>query len=208
MPKGLNGVTGVSHKFKNRIGSRNERLLFIEYLGVDSHKHGIWLAKCDCGNTTKTTTPHLTKSCGCLRKEKTRKLGLSSRFLSDSERLESRKISAAKQREKRKSCPVKSMAARLSRLHRHALAQVNAIKTSPTFEALGYTAFEFKEHIEKQFVDGMSWENMSEWQIDHIYPISLAKDIDDVKRLNQLSNLRPLWAKENNLKKNKLVNLI
>jgi hypothetical protein len=208
MPKGLDSFTGVSHKFKDRLGSRNGRLIFIEYLGVDCHKHGIWLAQCDCGNKTQTTTPHTTKSCGCIRRENAKKIGLSRRILSDEERIYNRKFSAAKQREKRKVCPIKSMASRLSRLHRHALAQINAIKTSPTFESLGYSAFDFKCHIEKQFLEGMSWENMSEWQIDHIQPISLAKTIDDVKRLNQLSNLRPLWAKDNNLKKNKLVTLL
>jgi hypothetical protein len=77
---------------------------------------------------------------------------------------------------------------------------VGAIKTSPTFEALGYSVLEFVTHIERQFSGGMSWSNMSEWQIDHIIPISSAKSEDDVFALNQLSNLRPMWALENNRK--------
>jgi len=44
------------------------------------------------------------------------------------------------------------MQSRLSRLHRHALAQVGAIKTSPTFAELGYSAKEFVVHIERQFL--------------------------------------------------------
>ena len=31
---------------------------------------------------------------------------------------------------------------------------------------------QLKEHIEKQFVDGMSWDNWGEWHIDHIKPVS------------------------------------
>lgn len=100
------------------------------------------------------------------------------------------------------------MQARLSRLHRHALAQVNAIKTSPTFEQLGYSVDDFVAHIERQFVPRMGWHNMSKWQIDHIVPVSEAKTEDDVIALNQLSNLRPMWSHENNAKKNKRSNLL
>jgi hypothetical protein len=100
------------------------------------------------------------------------------------------------------------MQARLSRLHRHALAMVGAIKTSPTFEQLGYTAEEFVAHIERQFVKGMGWHNMREWQIDHIIPVSEAKTEQDVVALNQLSNLRPMWADQNNAKKDKRLSLI
>ena len=100
------------------------------------------------------------------------------------------------------------MQARLSRLHRHALSQVGAIKTSPTFEALGYSASEFVAHIERQFAKGMGWHNMSQWQIDHILPISDAKTVEDVAALNQLPNLRPMWAPENNAKKNRRQSLL
>lgn len=109
--------------------------------------------------------------------------------------------SAARQRARRGADPVKVMHARLSRLHRHALRQVGAIKTSPTFQQLGYSAEEFVTHIERQFVKGMGWHNMDQWQIDHIRPVSEAKDESDVVALNQLPNLRPLWSKENNAKK-------
>lgn len=106
------------------------------------------------------------------------------------------------------SNPVNKAHSRISRLFRHAIASVNAIKTSPTLEMLGYTVDDFCVHIEKQFLKGMSWDNMNQWQIDHIIPISSAKNLDDVVRLNQLSNLRPLWSKENNLKKNKMLTLL
>jgi hypothetical protein len=100
------------------------------------------------------------------------------------------------------------MQARLSRLHRHALKQVGAIKKSPTFEQLGYTVEEFVRHIERQFLPGMGWHNMSEWQIDHIVPVAEAATERDVIALNQLPNLRPMWATENNAKKARRVSLL
>lgn len=100
------------------------------------------------------------------------------------------------------------MQARLSRLHRHALSRVGAIKTSKTFEQLGYTVDEFVRHVERQFHSGMGWHNMSEWQVDHIVPASSARNLEDVIALNQLSNLRPMWAEENNKKKNSRTSLL
>lgn len=47
----------------------------IEYVGMNKTHNCLWLCKCDCGNTFVTTATHLrsghTKSCGCLRDEKT-----------------------------------------------------------------------------------------------------------------------------------------
>lgn len=203
MAKGIDKKTGRSHRRIDRTGTRSGRLTFVRELGINKNKHTVWLAVCDCGSEVKTATPTKTKSCGCLRSELAAKRASARRRLSDQERAIRVRQNAARQRLKRKNCPVKNMHARLSRLHRHALSQVNAIKTSPTFDALGYSVEEFVSHIEKQFTDGMSWENMSDWQIDHIVPISSANTEQDVIALNQLSNLRPMWAADNNRKKAK-----
>jgi hypothetical protein len=85
---------------------------------------------------------------------------------------------------------------------------VGAIKSSPTFDQLGYSVCEFVAHIERQFLPGMGWHNMRDWQIDHIVPVSEAKTERDVVALNQLPNLRPMWAKENNAKKARRVSLL
>jgi len=77
-------------------------------------------------------------------------------------------------------------------------------KNTKTEKILGCTFEEFKEHIEKQFVDGMSWENVTKWHLDHIYPISLAKSEEEVIKLNHYTNFQPLWAKDNIRKSNKL----
>lgn len=100
------------------------------------------------------------------------------------------------------------MAERVSRLMSWALASVGAIKRSATFDMLGYTPAQLKVHIERQFLPGMSWANRSAWEVDHITPISKAKNEADVIALNQLSNLRPMWAIDNNRKGNRPDRLI
>lgn len=35
---------------------------------------------------------------------------------------------------------------------------------------VGYSRHDLVRHLERQFVQGMSWDNMGEWQIDHIVP--------------------------------------
>lgn len=75
----------------------------------------------------------------------------------------------------------------------------NSLNGCSTVEKLGYSLNEFKEHIEKQFKEGMSWDNHGLWHIDHIKPVSKfnATTHEDAKKINDLNNLQPLWAKEN-----------
>lgn len=192
-------------------GQRFGRLVVLDRDGHDNHGHVTWRCLCDCGNEKTVTGISLkkgvTKSCGCLHREMMAAVQRA-KALPPEVKAANRKRSAAKQREKRKANPVAVMQARLSRLHRHALRQVGAIKTSPTFEQLGYSVDVFVAHIERQFLAGMGWHNMQLWQIDHIVPVKQAKTVDDVVALNQLSNLRPMWAKENNTKKAKRLHLL
>lgn len=73
---------------------------------------------------------------------------------------------------------------------------------------LGCSFEEFKVHIEKQFLRGMSWENRSLWHIDHIVPLASASNKDEILSLFHHSNLRPMWAKENRAKSHKITHLI
>jgi len=70
-------------------------------------------------------------------------------------------------------------------------------KTSSTFELLGYTSIELKKHIESLFTEGMSWDNYGTWHIDHIKPLIYFSKDTPPSVVNALSNLRPLWKKEN-----------
>ena len=67
---------------------------------------------------------------------------------------------------------------------------------------LGCTIQEARNHIEKQFIDGMSWENYGKWHIDHIKPCAsfdLTKE-NDQRKCFHYTNLQPLWAKDNLVK--------
>lgn len=68
-----------------------------------------------------------------------------------------------------------------------------------TLDILSYSFDDLASHIEAQFSEGMNWENYGEWHIDHIDPLSamLGRGERDPSIINALSNLRPLWAKEN-----------
>ena len=83
-------------------------------------------------------------------------------------------------------------------------------KSDRTSSILGYTYKELKIHLEKQFVNGMSWDNHGEWHIDHIKPVTvfLREGEKDPSVINCLTNLQPLWAKENLSKNNKFEGLL
>jgi len=78
-------------------------------------------------------------------------------------------------------------------------------KKSKTFEILGCECKEFKLHLERQFKVGMTWYNQGEWHLDHIYPVSLANDEQDLIKLNHYTNFQPMWALENIIKGNKII---
>lgn len=185
-------------RFKDLTGKRFGRLTVLGQLPDRTiHKHVQWQCQCDCGKRTVTTTLGKrdgTRSCGCIRRELISKLGKSSKQKNPISRTPEYR---ATMRKKRRERPEQAMAERVSRLLCWALASVNAIKRSATFQLLGYTPADLVKHIEKNFIDGMSWDNRKQWHIDHIKPISSAKTEADVIRLNQLSNLRPLWARDN-----------
>lgn len=59
-----------------------------------------------------------------------------------------------------------------------------------------------RRHIEKQFKEGMSWDNRGKvWHVDHIIPISLYENKVDA---NHFSNLRPMFAHLNLSRGNRL----
>lgn len=78
-------------------------------------------------------------------------------------------------------------------------------KKGSAIALLGCSVEELKKHLERQFKDGMTWENrgIGGWHIDHIIPLS-AFDLSDVAQLKiacHFSNLQPLWQAENLSKK-------
>jgi len=91
-----------------------------------------------------------------------------------------------------------------SRLHKY-LNKLKITKRNKTFDIVGCSPQELKEHLEKQFKDGMSWENRSEWHIDHIIPLSSATTEEELYKLCHYTNLQPLWAIDNIKKGGKIL---
>ena len=76
-----------------------------------------------------------------------------------------------------------------------------------TLDLIGCSIDFFKQHLEKQFLPGMTWDNYgSEWQIDHIIPCSVF-DLTSRWLLFVCFNWRntqPLWIKDNQIKRDVL----
>ena len=106
-------------------------------------------------------------------------------------------------REKRKDPNYRLLANLRTRLG-HAIK--DSYKSKRTLELLGCSVEFLKQHLEKQFTKGMSWENrgVHGWHIDHIRPCCTF-DLTDPKRQEECfnyTNLQPLWEVDN-LKKSK-----
>jgi hypothetical protein len=87
------------------------------------------------------------------------------------------------------------------------LKSKNIKKNNKTFDIVGCNPEILKEYLEKQFVDGMSWDNYGKygWHIDHIVPLSSANSEEELFKLCHYTNLQPLWAFDNLSKGNKII---
>lgn len=78
-------------------------------------------------------------------------------------------------------------------------------KNTKIYNIVGCSPEFLKEYIENKFTEGMSWDLMGKHiHIDHIIPLSSAKDEDEIYKLCHYSNLQPLWAKDNLKKGSKI----
>lgn len=101
-----------------------------------------------------------------------------------------------------KSDPIRALKEKIRHIIKNSFKRVDYSKNERTENILGCKYEYFIKHIEKQFKDGMSWDNHGEWHFDHIIPISSAKTEEEVMNLNHYTNFQPLWAFDN-LKKGK-----
>lgn len=79
-------------------------------------------------------------------------------------------------------------------------------KTSRTYKLLGTDFKTVFNHIEKQFLKDMNWDNntINGWHIDHIIPLASATTKEELIKLFHYTNLQPMWADENRSKKDKV----
>lgn len=77
------------------------------------------------------------------------------------------------------------------------LRKIGAKKTSKTNEMLGFTPEELQRHICSD--NNWSFLKNKKWHLDHIFPISafIKNKIFDVKTINCLENLKPMFYKDN-----------
>jgi len=124
-----------------------------------------------------------------------------------------KKSYAKREKEWRKNNPDKIKAKRKrNRLHLNLSNKIYKClrqgKNWKSWESLvGYKLSDLKDHLEKLFRPGMSWNNWGEWHIDHKRPISSfnihSSDDEDFKECWSLDNLQPLWKHENLTKSSK-----
>lgn len=81
------------------------------------------------------------------------------------------------------------------------------VQTLSALQLLGCDIPTLWAHVEKQFVPGMTRENwgkgLDKWQLDHIKPVSAfdCSDPEQVRVCFHYTNLQPLWAPDNNRKR-------
>jgi hypothetical protein len=78
-------------------------------------------------------------------------------------------------------------------------------KDKKTEEILGCSLDEFRNYIESKLQEGMTLSNHGLWHLDHIIPISYAKNVEEIYKLNHHTNFQPLWANENLSKGNRYI---
>lgn len=103
------------------------------------------------------------------------------------------------EKERKTRDPMFAMMKRLRvRLH-HAIRAAGTKKADNTVELIGCSPRKLCEHLEQQFLPGMSWENRDLWHIDHKRPVS-SFDLSNPEHQRvcfNWSNLQPLWAEQN-----------
>jgi hypothetical protein len=116
-----------------------------------------------------------------------------------------RKNLTQKEKDRRDSDPLFRTIRNIRNRINQYLKSKNYIKNNKSFTIVGCSPEFLKEHIEKQFTEGMSWEKMGQYiHIDHIIPLSSAKTEEEVLKLCHYTNLQPLWAEDNLKKKDKI----
>jgi hypothetical protein len=95
---------------------------------------------------------------------------------------------------------------KLKTLYRSKLNKILGSDRETTFDLIGCSPLELKIHLENQFTGEMKWDNhgVYGWHIDHIIPLSSAKNDDELKKLCHFTNLQPLWWWDNLEKRDKI----
>lgn len=119
-------------------------------------------------------------------------------------------INERRRMRKSKMSPKEKMERRLrDRFYKVIVTMKKGSKRCSWRDLIGCTVSEFKEYIEKQFLEGMTWLNHgngdNKWNIDHITPLCTFNlmDFEEQKKAFHYTNTRPLWFTDNMKRKRK-----
>ena len=111
-----------------------------------------------------------------------------------------------RERRRRSEDPHFKLRGNMRALLRMTLKNYGMTKKDRTFDLVGCSVALLAQHLERQFMQGMSWDNHGQWHIDHIIPVS-SFNLHKRKQLLtcfHYTNLRPLWGRANLRKSAKL----
>ena len=113
------------------------------------------------------------------------------------QRPEYKKRLSARRKERYRTDPLYRIKRILRTRLRHALKGNS--KSVSTMKLLGCSYSHAKDHLEKQFQPGMTWENHGTWHVDHMMPCNSfdLEDPEQQRRCFHYTNLQPMWGKEN-----------
>ena len=213
---GLTSICKVCLDLKNKHRSnRKEKLKESNrlYYQKNKKKHNEWCIEWGKRNKSKLAehqkkyrenNPDNVKETRRKYREKNKeRLKENSKLYSDKNRVKLRENN----KQRKKDYPILKIKDRLRNRLWFYIKSNGLLKKESSEKLLGCSWDNLKEHIEKQFKDGMTWENHGKygWHIDHIIPLSSGKSEDDLNKLCHYSNLQPLWWDDNLSKSNKIL---
>jgi len=102
-------------------------------------------------------------------------------------------------RQKLKNNPLFILKSRLRTRFYQYVKRGLAKKQVKTSELIGCDWKYLKNHLQRRFKKGMSWQNFGEWHIDHIKPMAHFNllDVKEQYKCCNYKNLKPMWATDN-----------
>lgn len=108
-------------------------------------------------------------------------------------------------KERKENDPLFKLSCNIRTLINLSLVKSGYSKNTKSFDILGISYEDLKTHFESMFSSWMTWKNHGlyngdfnyGWDIDHIIPLSSAKNEYDLLKLNHYTNLQPLCSKIN-----------
>ena len=117
------------------------------------------------------------------------------------------KTSTARRKHRRHTDPLYKLKSTLRTRLSNVLRSRKTRKNNPTIVLIGCSVEQLRDYLTPLFQPGMTWENHGEWHIDHVKPCA-SFDLtspEEQKKCFHYSNLQPLWAKDNLVKKDRVL---